>query len=65
MLELFKGQLSIEDLKHNLTHKEALLLREIRSERLRKEREELEKERAKEAEAAKREANRSKIILPS
>lgn len=64
MLELFKGQLSFEEIKHTLTYKEAILLREVRVERLKKEREQIEAERAKEASRQQREAARNKIVLP-
>lgn len=53
MLELFKGQVSEEYLFHSLTYKEAILLREVRLERLKREKEELEKER-KDAELKQR-----------
>ena len=39
MLELFKGQISLEDIKYNLCHKELLLLRDARIKRLQKEHE--------------------------
>lgn len=47
MMELFKGQVSMDYLFHTLTYKEALLLREARLERLKREKEELENERRK------------------
>jgi hypothetical protein len=64
MLELFKGQLDFDDIKYNMPYKEALLLRDVRVERLKKEREELERERQAEASKQSREAARSKIHLP-
>lgn len=64
MLEIFNGQLSINDLKHNLVYKEALMLRDIRLERRKKEREEIESERQREEERQRREASKRKIILP-
>jgi hypothetical protein len=64
MLELFKGQLDFDDIKYNMPYKEALLLRDVRIERLKKEREELDKERQAEASRHSREAARNKIILP-
>lgn len=36
---MFKGQLSLEDIKYNLCHKELLLLRDARIKRLQKEHE--------------------------
>jgi len=51
MLELFKGQLDIDYIKYGMSYKEALLLRDTRVERLKKEREEIEKDR--EIESAK------------
>jgi F0F1-type ATP synthase epsilon subunit len=62
MLELFKGQLTLDDVKHGLTYKEAITLRKVRIERLKKEKEELERERAAENEKAKREQARNKIL---
>jgi hypothetical protein len=64
MLELFKGQLSFDDIKYNMPYKEALLLRDVRVERLKKEREDLDRERQAEAARQQREAARNKIILP-
>lgn len=44
-LELFKGQISYEDLKYKLSYKEAIALKDSRIKRLERERKELEKER--------------------
>lgn len=63
MLELFKGQVTLEEIKYKMPYKEALLLREQRIKRLKEEREELEKERQQEADRQKREQARNKIIL--
>lgn len=63
MLELFKGQVSFEEIKHTMPYKEALMLRDVRVERLKKEREEIEKERQAEAAKQSRDAARNKIIL--
>lgn len=52
-MELYKGQLSFDDISYKLTYKEAIKLREVRIERLKREREEMEKER-KEAESKQR-----------
>lgn len=52
MLELFKGQLSLDDIRKNMSYREALLLREVRVERL--------KEEAKEAKL-QREADERKM----
>jgi hypothetical protein len=65
MLELFKGQLDFDHIKYKMPYKEALLLRDVRIERLKKEREDLEKERAAEAKRQQSEANRNKIIVPN
>lgn len=46
-MELFKGQVSEEYLFHTLTYKEALLLRDRRLERLKREKEHMEEERKK------------------
>jgi hypothetical protein len=62
MLELFKGQLDFDDIKYNMPYKEALLLRDVRVERLKKEREELEKERKAEATRQASESARSRIL---
>ena len=45
MLELYKGQMSYDEIKNKLVYKEAIALRQVRIERLEKERKELEKER--------------------
>ena len=34
MLNLYKGQISLDDLKYNLSYKEALILKEVREKRL-------------------------------
>jgi hypothetical protein len=65
MLELFKGQLTLDEVKYSMPYKEALLLRDVRIERLKAEREELEKDRQAEANRQAREASRNKIILPN
>jgi hypothetical protein len=62
MLELFIGQLSINEIKHDMTYKEMLSLRKVRIERLEKERKELEKERKEEQERAARENARNRIM---
>lgn len=64
MLELFKGQLTLEEIQYKMPYKEALLLRDVRIERLKAEREEMEKERQAEADRQAREAARNKIMLP-
>ena len=64
MLELFKGQLSLDDLKYKLTYKESVSLRNVRVERLKKEKEELEKEREVENLRIQREQARNKILSP-
>jgi hypothetical protein len=61
MLELFKGQLDLDKIKYDLPYKEALLLREVRMDRLKKEKEDLEKERKEDADRQKAEANRNRI----
>jgi hypothetical protein len=45
MLELYKGQLTFDEIKHDMPYKEALMLREVRIERLKAEREQIESER--------------------
>jgi hypothetical protein len=62
MLELYKGQIAINDIKYNMSYKEALLLREVRVNRLQKEREEIEREREIEAAKLKREQTRQSIL---
>lgn len=62
MLELYKGQISLNEIKYEMPYKEALLLREVRVERLKNEREQLEKER--QAEAARQKAEQNRIIIP-
>lgn len=47
MLELYKGQLSRQDIEYNLSYRELLLYRDVRYERLTKEREAMEAERKK------------------
>jgi hypothetical protein len=64
MLELFKGQLTYDDIKYKMVYKEALALRQTRIDRLEKERKEIEKERAEENAKIQREQARNKIILP-
>lgn len=49
MLELYKGQISLDDLQYSRSYKEALLLRESRVQRYKKERDEAEREREREA----------------
>lgn len=61
MLELFKGQLSYEELKE-LSHKEAISLREARIRRLEIERDELERERERETAKQERENARRSIL---
>lgn len=38
-LDLFKNQIPLEDLKYNMPYREAIMLRDIRIDRLKKERE--------------------------
>lgn len=64
MLELFKGQIELEEIKHRMSYKEALLLRDVRAERLKREKEELEKEREELARKQARESARNKILMP-
>jgi hypothetical protein len=64
MLELFKGQMTLEEIQYKLPYKEALLLRDVRIERLKSERDELDKERQAEANRQAREAARNKIMAP-
>jgi len=65
MLELFKGQMTLEEIQYGLSYKEALRFRDTRIKRLKKEKEEMELERQAEAERHAREAARNKIILPN
>lgn len=65
MLELFKGQLSFDDIKDKLIYREALLLRQVRIDRLEKERKEMEKEREAENAKLQREQARNKIMSSS
>jgi len=62
MLELYKGQLDMDDFKYKLSYREALIMRETRIERLKREREEIEEERKKEAERMKSEQARQSIL---
>jgi hypothetical protein len=64
MLELYNGQLDLDKIMYEMPYKEALLLRDVRIERKKREREELEKERQAEASRRAREEARSKIYLP-
>jgi hypothetical protein len=64
MLELFKGQMTLEEIQYKLPYKEALLLRDVRIERLKAERDELDRERQAEANRQAREAARGKILAP-
>lgn len=64
MMELYKGQLSLDEVRHELSYKELLLLKQVRIERLEREREEIEKQRAAEAKEQSSQAARNKIILP-
>lgn len=64
MLELFKGQIDLDQIKYELPYKEALLLRDVRAERLKKEKEEIEKEREAQARKQERENTRNKILMP-
>lgn len=63
MLELYKGQLDVDSIMHNKPYKEVLLLRDVRIERLKREKDELEKERAEEAKKQAAEAARNKIHI--
>jgi len=65
MLELYKGQMSYDEIKNKLVYKEAIALRQVRIERLEKERKELEKEREAENQKMQKEQARSKMILPN
>lgn len=47
MLELFGGQLSLKEILHDMTFKEAVQLRDVRIKRKVEERKEIEKEREK------------------
>lgn len=62
MLDLFKGQITIDMLRNELSYKEALMLRDTRIKRLNKEREEIAKgdERTK---AAHAQENIRKMIM--
>lgn len=64
MLELYKGQLDLDKIKYEMPYKEALLMREVRVDRLKSEREELEKERELENSRQARENARSQIMKP-
>lgn len=64
MLELYNGQLDLDKIMYEMPYKEALLLRDVRIERKKREREELEKERQAEASRRAREEARNKIFLP-
>jgi len=64
MLELFKGQLDLDKIKYEMPYKEALLLRDVRAERLKKEKEEIERERAEEERRQQREQARNRIYIP-
>ena len=64
MLELYNGQLDLDKIMYEMPCKEALLLRDVRIERKKREREELEKERQAEAIRRAREEARNKIFLP-
>jgi hypothetical protein len=64
MLELYNGQLDLDKIMYEMPYKEALLLRDVRIERKKREREELEKERQAEASRRAREEARNKIHLP-
>lgn len=48
MLELFGGQLTLKEILHDMTFKEAVQLRDVRIKRKIEERKEIEKEREKE-----------------
>jgi hypothetical protein len=65
MLELFKGQLEFDKIKYDMSYKEALLLRDVRVERLKNEREEIERERQSEAKKQQNEASRNKLYIPN
>lgn len=62
MLELFAGQLSYNDIMHNISYRELLLIREKRIKRKLAEREEMEKEHARELEERNREFARNAIM---
>jgi len=62
MLELFKGQLDTDYIKYGMSYKEALLLRDTRVKRLKKEKEEIEKEREVEAAKMKQEQARQMLL---
>jgi hypothetical protein len=65
MLELYKGQLTYDEIKNKLVYKEAIALRQVRIDRLEKERKELEKEREAENQRMQKEQARNKIITPN
>lgn len=64
MLELYNGQIDLYKIMYEMPYKEALLLRDVRIERKKREREELERERQAEASRRSREEARNKIFLP-
>lgn len=64
MMELYKGEDILDKVMHEMSYKEALLLRDIRIERLKKEREELEAQRKKDAAEQGRIDARNKIVMP-
>ena len=64
MLELYKGQIMLEKIMHELPYKEAIRLRDVRVKRLESERAKLEEEREAEAARQKAAERASKIIVP-
>ncbi len=65
MLELYKGQIDLDYLKHKIPYKEMLMLRDARIERLKREKEELDREREEEARRQRAEAARNSIHVPN
>lgn len=65
MLELYKGQLTYDDIVNKLVYKQSILLREVRLKRLEKERKEIEKERALENQKMQSQQARDKMVLPN
>jgi hypothetical protein len=56
MVELYKGSATLDYIMNDLTYKEALLLRKVRIDRLKKERDEMEAERKRQEAQHRRDA---------
>ncbi|MMZ42259.1 hypothetical protein D3C75_1139360 [compost metagenome] len=56
MVELYKGSAPLDYIMNDLTYKEALLLRKVRVDRLKKERDEMEAERKRQEAQQRRDA---------